>query len=56
MVSLRNIGVLALVAAQSWSAAAQAKVKIMALGDSITGSPVSPFYASPAILKVYPYH
>jgi hypothetical protein len=38
MVSFRSIGLLALAAAGLVEA--QAKVKIMALGDSITGSPV----------------
>jgi hypothetical protein len=41
MMSLKIFGLLALVAVQSWTVSAQAKVKIMTLGDSITGSPAS---------------
>jgi hypothetical protein len=40
MVAFRSIGLLALTVGNAWLVDAQVKVKIMALGDSITGSPV----------------
>ena len=48
MVSFRNIGLLALAA--GGLVEAQAKVKIMALGDSITGSPVRKHAVKPLSL------
>jgi len=40
MVAFRSIGLLALTVGNAWLVDAQANVKIMTLGDSITGSPV----------------
>jgi len=40
MVAFRSIGLLALTVGNAWLVDAQVKVKIMTLGDSISGSPV----------------
>jgi hypothetical protein len=40
MVNIKFLGVPFLVLCQTWLVTGQAKIKIMELGDSITGSPV----------------
>jgi len=47
MVAFRSIGLLALAVGIARLVDAQAKVKIMTLGDSITGSPVGYMLSNP---------